>query len=70
MKLVNLMAGRPDMAWDLLYIVALDPSSFIYWPVFMLDFCDKHGYGTQPSGLGSFTAHFVSQEQLMHRPMR
>lgn len=59
MKPVNLMAGRLDVAWDLLYILALDPSSPIYWPgLFKLDLCDKSGCGTQPSGLGSFRGHW------------
>lgn len=58
MKPVNLMAGRPAVAWDLLFFLALDPSSLIYWPeLFMLDFCDKSGCGTPPSGLGPFTDH-------------
>lgn len=58
MKLVNLMAGRPDVAWDLLYTLALAPSSLIYWPeLFMCDPCDKCGCSTQPPGLGSFTGH-------------
>lgn len=70
MKLINLMAGRPDWAWDLSYIMALDPSSPVYWPeLFMLDLCDKPGYSTQLSVLGSFTAHFVSQAQLLYRRM-
>lgn len=42
MKPVNLIAGRPDVAWDLLYILALDPSSPIYRPeLFMPDLCDN-----------------------------
>lgn len=35
---VNLLAGRADVAWDLLYILALDPSSPIEGPeLFMLN---------------------------------
>lgn len=58
MKPVNLTAGGLDVAWHLLYVLALDPSSPIYWPgLFTLDLCDKSGSNIQPSGLGSFTGH-------------
>lgn len=57
MKLVNLMAGRLDVAWDLLRILALNPRSLLYWPgLFMLDLCDKSGCGTSHQGWGPLQA--------------